>query len=74
LKFVSESQLNINNSLSILFYFPLVARPGKKSRHYQFHWVCAAPLEYRSLVVTNMRLRVIECVKTSVDKKEVSKK
>jgi len=27
-----------------------------KSRHYQLNWVCTADLEYRSLVLRNVRI------------------
>jgi len=53
LKLGLENPLNIHNCFSIHFCdFPLIAR-WKKSRHYQFDWVCAAHLEYRSLVLKN---------------------
>jgi len=57
LKFGSETQLNAHNYLSILFCdFHLIARSGKRSRHYQFDCVCAAHLEYRSLLLKNVRI------------------
>jgi len=46
LKFSSENQLNMHNYLSMLFWFSLDRTIWKKSRHYQFDWVCAAPVAY----------------------------
>jgi len=43
--------------LSILYmWFSLDRTIWNKSRHYQFVWVCTAHLEYRSLVLKNVRI------------------
>jgi len=75
LKFGSENQLNAHNFTSIVFLFSLARTIWKKSRHYQFDWVFAAHLEYRPLVLKNVRLLAFEYVKTTVvlTKKQVLK-
>jgi len=53
----SENQLYVHNYLSIPFYeFPLIARSGKTSRHYQFDWACAAQLKFRFVVLKDVRI------------------
>jgi len=42
--------------LSILFVISLDRTIWNKSRHYQFHWMCAVYLEYRSLILKNVRI------------------
>ena len=63
LKYGSGNQLSIHNYFSILLWFfpwylwfSLDRTTWKKSRHYQFHWVCAAHLVYRSLVLKNVSI------------------
>jgi len=57
LNFGSEYPLIVHNYLLIPFCdFSLTARSGKSQRHYQCDWVCAAHLEYRFLVLTNVRI------------------
>jgi len=56
LKIGSENQLNVYNYLSLFFYdSPLIARSGK-SHHHQLDWACTAHLEYRSVVLKNLRI------------------
>jgi len=42
--------------LSILFVISPDRTIWNKSRHYQFHWMCAVYLEYRSLILKNVRI------------------
>jgi len=38
--------------------FSLDSLIGAKSRHYQFNWVCATHLEYRSQVLMMVMVRI----------------
>jgi len=42
--------------LSTYTWFSLDRTIWNKSRHYQFVWVCAAYLEYKTLVLKNVRV------------------
>jgi len=53
--FGSENLLNFHNFQSFFVIFPWL-HDMEKSRHYQFDWMCAAHLEYRSLVLKNVRI------------------
>jgi len=53
LKFGSENHTAVIIFNSFL-WFSLDSLIWVKSRHYQFNWVCAAHLEYRSLVLRNV--------------------
>jgi len=56
LKFGSENQLTSIIFFHSFLWFSLDSMIWKKSRHYQFDWVCAAHLEYSSLVLKNVRI------------------
>jgi len=54
-EFVSENQTTIIISQYFLC-FSLDRTIWKKSRHCQFDWVCAAHIEYRFVVLKNVRI------------------
>ena len=57
LKFVAEGQFNVHIYLSSLFlWFSLGRTIWNKPRHCQFDWVCAANLEYKSLLLKNVTI------------------
>jgi len=43
-------------SFNLYLWFSLDSTIWKKSRHYQFDWVRAAHIQYRSLVLKNVRI------------------
>ena len=45
--------------LQSFLWFSLDRTIWNKSRHYQFDWVCATHLEYKSLVLKNVRIACI---------------
>jgi len=70
LKINKRRQLFFNPCLS----FSLDSLFWSKSSHYHFNWLCAAHLEYRSLVFRMVRILAFEYVKTRVDKENKFRK
>jgi len=67
--FFSKKRVFLNHDcLSTFLWFSLDRTIWNKSRNYQFLWVCAAHLEYRSQILKNVRITGIWMRKNSVDK------
>jgi len=56
LKLVAEDQSNVHISFKLFLWFSLDRSIWNKSRRCLFDWVCAAHIDYKSLVLKNTRI------------------